>query len=44
MALTSLEKGLQEFSQFPAKLKGDEKREPRTFLLELLGAFGAKTS
>ncbi len=38
--MTSLEKGLQGFAQFAAKLKGDEKSEAQTFLFHLLEAFG----
>ena len=38
--MTSLEKGLREFAQFAAKLKGDEKGEAQTFLFHLLAAFG----
>jgi SAM-dependent methyltransferase len=38
--MTSLEKGLREFAQFAAKLKGDEKSEAQTFLFHLLAAFG----
>ena len=38
--MTSLEKALRDFAQFAAKLKGDEKSEPRTFLFHLLVAFG----
>ena len=34
--MTSLEKALQEFAQFAAKLKGDEKSEAQTFLFHLL--------
>ena len=37
--MTSLEKGLREFAQFAAKLKGDEKSEAQTFLSHLLAAF-----
>jgi hypothetical protein len=39
-AMTSLEKGMREFAQFAAKLKGDEKSEAQTFLFHLLAAFG----
>ena len=38
--MTSLEKGLREFAQFAAKLKGDEKSDAQTFLFHLLAAFG----
>ena len=38
--LTSLERGLREFAQFAAKLKGDEKSEAQNFLFYLLAAFG----
>ena len=38
--MTSLEKGLRDFAQFAAKLKGDEKSEAQTFLFHLLAAFG----
>ena len=38
--MTSLEKGLREFAQFAAKLKGDEKSEAQTFLFHLLASFG----
>ena len=38
--MTSLEKGLRDFAQFAAKLKGDEKIEAQTFLFHLLAAFG----
>jgi hypothetical protein len=38
--VTSEEKALQEFAQFAAKLKGDEKSEAQTFLFHLLAAFG----
>ena len=38
--MTSQEKALQEFAQFAAKLKGDEKSEAQTFLFHLLAAFG----
>ena len=38
--MTSLEKGMREFAQFAAKLKGDEKSEAQTFLFHLLAAFG----
>ena len=38
--VTSLEKGLREFAQFAAKLKGDEKSEAQTFLFHLRAAFG----
>ncbi len=37
--MTSLEKGLRDFAQFAAKLKGDEKSEAQTFLFHLLAAF-----
>jgi hypothetical protein len=37
--MTSLEKGLREFAQFAAKLKGDEKSEAQTFLFHLLASF-----
>src|SRR5260370_12099490 len=39
-SVTSLEKDLQGFAQFAAKLKGDEKGEAQTFLFHLLEAFG----
>jgi len=38
--MTSLEKALQSFAEFAAKLKGDEKSEAQTFLFHLLEAFG----
>src|ERR1019366_1261236 len=38
--MTSLEKGLRDFAQYAAKLKGDEKSEAQTFLFHLLAAFG----
>ena len=38
--VTSLEKGLRDFAQFAAKLKGDEKSEAQTFLFHLLASFG----
>ena len=38
--VTSLEKGLRDFAQFAAKLRGDEKSEAQTFLFHLLAAFG----
>jgi hypothetical protein len=38
--MTSLEKGLRDFAQFAAKLKGDEKSEAQTFLFHLLASFG----
>jgi hypothetical protein len=38
--VTSLEKALRDFSEFAAKLKGDEKSEAQTFLFHLLAAFG----
>ena len=38
--MTSLEKGLREFAQYAARLKGDEKSEAQTFLFHLLAAFG----
>ena len=37
--MTSLEKGLREFAQFAAKLKGDEKSEAQTFRFHLVAAF-----
>jgi len=40
LAMTSLEKGLRDFAQFAAKLKGDEKSEAQTFLFYLLATFG----
>ena len=40
LPVTSQEKALQEFAQFAAKLKGDEKSEAQTFLFHLLAAFG----
>ena len=42
--MTSLEKGLRDFAQFAAKLKGDEKSEAQTFLFHLLAAFGHDAS
>jgi len=38
--MTSLERALQDFAQFAANLKGDEKSEAQTFLFHLLEAFG----
>ena len=38
--MTSQEKGLRDFAQFAAELKGDEKSEAQTFLFHLLAAFG----
>ena len=37
--MTSQEKAFQEFAEFAAKLKGDEKSEAQTFLFHLLEAF-----
>ncbi|MGO9476512.1 MAG: DNA methyltransferase [Limisphaerales bacterium] len=37
--MTSQERGFQEFADFAAKLKGDEKSEAQTFLFHLLEAF-----
>jgi len=37
--MTSLEKALQSFAEFAAKLKGDEKSEAQTFLFHLLETF-----
>jgi SAM-dependent methyltransferase len=37
--MTSLEQGFQDFAEFAAKLKGDEKSEAQTFLFHLLEAF-----
>jgi SAM-dependent methyltransferase len=37
--MTSQEQGFQEFADFAAKLKGDEKSEAQTFLFHLLEAF-----
>jgi hypothetical protein len=37
--MTSLERGLKEFAEFAATLKGDEKGEAQTFLFHLLEAF-----
>jgi hypothetical protein len=39
-AMTSVEKGMRDFAQFAAKLKGDEKSEAQTFLFHLLASFG----
>jgi hypothetical protein len=38
--MTSQERAFQEFAEFAAKLKGDEKSEAQTFLFHLLEAFG----
>jgi len=38
-AMTSHEKGLREFAQFAAKLKGDEESEAQTFVFHLLASF-----
>jgi SAM-dependent methyltransferase len=38
--MTSQERAFREFSDFSAKLKGDEKSEAQTFLFHLLAAFG----
>jgi hypothetical protein len=38
--MTSQERAFREFSDFAAKLKGDEKSEAQTFLFHLLAAFG----
>jgi hypothetical protein len=38
--MTSQERGFQDFADFAAKLKGDEKSEAQTFLFHLLEAFG----
>jgi hypothetical protein len=38
--MTSLDKGLRDFAQFAAKLKGDEKSEAQTLLFHLLAAPG----
>ncbi|HEV2209626.1 MAG TPA: DNA methyltransferase [Verrucomicrobiae bacterium] len=38
--MTSLDKALQSFADFAAKLRGDEKSEAQTFLFHLLAAFG----
>ena len=40
LPVTSQEKAKQEFAEFVAKLKGDEKSEAQTFLFHLLAAFG----
>jgi hypothetical protein len=37
--MTSREKAFQDFADFAAKLKGDEKSEAQTFLFHLLEAF-----
>jgi hypothetical protein len=37
--MTSQERGFQDFADFAAKLKGDEKSEAQTFLFHLLEAF-----
>jgi SAM-dependent methyltransferase len=39
-AMTSQERAFQEFADFAAKLKGDEKSEAQTFLFHLFEAFG----
>jgi type II restriction/modification system DNA methylase subunit YeeA len=38
--MTSQEQGFQDFADFAAKLKGDEKSEAQTFLFHLLEAYG----
>lgn len=38
--MTSQETALQEFANFAASLKGDEKGESQLFLIRLLEAFG----
>jgi SAM-dependent methyltransferase len=38
--MNSQERAFQEFAEFAAKLKGDEKSEAQTFLFHLLEAFG----
>jgi SAM-dependent methyltransferase len=38
--MTSQEKAFQDFADFAARLKGDEKSEAQTFLFHLLEAFG----
>ena len=38
--MTSQEKAFQDFADFAAKLKGDEKSEAQTFLFHLLEAYG----
>jgi MmeI, N-terminal domain len=38
--MTSQERGFQDFADFAAQLKGDEKSEAQTFLFHLLEAFG----
>jgi hypothetical protein len=42
--MTSLERGLRDFAQFAAKLKGDEKSEAQTSRFQLLAAFGHDAS